>query len=356
MAARSLPNLTSLALHQVHISSQAAETAFTALAPRLVAFSAIITGWPDWVFSIPLLVQLRSLTLQGFGQADTLAPLHQLEFLHLRGPAVSHNVFRAIRRLSVEHKLRALRISFGAHPIEPLVYPELDDGITKAALTSISLDGIIDPWLFELPSLTALTVDTAWFDPKDVRSFPSLDHDDAPFVSKSIIRLCVADPSERPGHEKWACNLSHHLPALQCIVTAQCLRLITIDLSLFCNLQTLEARCDHESPWAQLMALGNLKHFHTLTLVGNVPELVSAELLAIASSSFRRIIFVSSEAFDQPASALKLEDVDRLRNFRVHLHSSRRPCRVYALAPVVVGGSKFGWKRLQRAMCEYGHL
>ena len=378
-AAAKLPNLTSLALNAFHVTEDAAKAAFSAMAPRLVALSAYQGRLRPCGRFLPLLVNLRSLSFHGAITADMLSSLSQMEYLHLHAPVrdnvevvpISDAVYGAIRRLSVEHKLRSFKLSGqpGAssetfkRSMQPLVDPELQDGVKKAALTSVtSFSGTIDPWLLALTSLTHLTVGIDRYSAPSQRTnlSPAPGQADSSRVSSSIVHFRVDDELERS--DVWPPTLGEHLPSVESIVTNQRLQYIRSDLSWFGNLRSLEASCGGDWLSAkQLKALAGLAQFRTLKLVmrqsHTMPPLSLADLRVLSRSpSWRTLIFVAStmEYGGLGSYALKPDEISGLRDFRVHVHyahASRPQCRVYALTPLAAGGNKHIWRSTDERPC-----
>jgi len=162
-----LQHLQSLRLERVRLADVAA--GFSSLAPRLLALKCESIGDAAAVHShLHLLVNLRALALDRLTKIDgqALLPLHQLEYLQLRDiNSLSHSLLLAIRRLSVQHRLRQLSITSYTRPaldLDPLV-AELsgaDGGLAPAALATIrlrcELSDAAPSALLSLPNLTRL--------------------------------------------------------------------------------------------------------------------------------------------------------------------------------------------------------
>jgi len=144
-----LPHLQSL--HVSGISLDDVAEAFGSMAPRLQALNSESHSVVRVVQSHPhLLANLRVLVLDKIEEIDgrALLPLHQLEYLQLRRVDwFSRDLLLAIRRLSVEHRLRhaALLISLGGTAADvTLLTAELsgsDGDLAAAGLFSLQLSG-----------------------------------------------------------------------------------------------------------------------------------------------------------------------------------------------------------------------
>lgn len=115
------------------------EPLLLALACRLEAFSIVHTRFDRMWSQVRFLTGLRVLSMICHCAAASLEPLHPLEVVHLSRSLWNGDECReimvAIRRLSVEHRLRTLSIDDLAVPTEfdvcALVRP-LPDGLTPA--------------------------------------------------------------------------------------------------------------------------------------------------------------------------------------------------------------------------------
>jgi len=155
-----LPQLQSLCLKNLILSDVAA--AFSSLAPRLQALKCHSGAESH----LHLLTNLRVLTLP-LVDGQALLPLHQLEYLQLHDfDAFSRDRLLAIRRLSVQHRLRHLSLITSYRRAEvniETLFAELDGadaGLAPAALVSIRVFGMLSEAsrsaLLSLPNLTRL--------------------------------------------------------------------------------------------------------------------------------------------------------------------------------------------------------
>ena len=165
--AAQLPHLQSLRLSCVPLADVAA--GFGSMASRLLALKC--EGLENELAIQPhlhLLVNLRVLTLHQHDEIDAraLLPLHRLEYLQLHYVySVDRDLLLAIRRLSVQHRLRHLSLTSNTSPaldLDPLV-AELsgaESGLAPAALGSIRLRCVPanapSSALLSLPNLTQL--------------------------------------------------------------------------------------------------------------------------------------------------------------------------------------------------------
>ena len=361
--------MQSLALSKCLPAAEHMSEVFTALAPQLTALSII----PDWetprelLQSVSLLTNLRLLSMASWCTADLIAPLVHLETLHLvqrftlLEEGENQDLIVTIRRLSVEHQLRTVKIvdSDSEWEVDALESP-LPDGLAPAALTDVSLlQGQIEHTLLLLPSLTRVEFGCSKFQ-RAILESPTCLPD---CVSTSLRHLRIVDEAQC---SRWSYReLGAHMPLVETIDTTQSINSISFDLRLFRELRELTANCGRDGlALVTLQMLSKLEHLTQLTVrihpLYSLPSLTQTDLKALSRSrSFRRLVCILAGPLDgincKPTFAMKLDEAERLLDLEVHVRShSPSECAIYALQTLkAVSGARLQWRAVDRRCKEH---
>lgn len=369
----SLPRLRSLAL--LDVPSGGVERLFAALGSRLEALSLSCTlnRGDDWIH-VRLLTGLRVLSLLFPCTALLLSPLHQLEALrwsaYLSDSDENRECFGAIRRLSVEHRLRTFQFEDLSSPstfdFGVLSYKR-DDGLAPASFTELSIiAATFVPVVLQLPSVISAEFGAhRWHSPNSVGVLSD------ETVSRSLKHLRIFDQA---CTGLWSCPaLGLHVPVLESLdFDRQRIGSLPFELAQFSRLRELSVGCHREWLSAEeLRSLCGLSQFRQLLLrvhpLHSAPSLSLADLKLISrSTSFKRMVCVvaavdgSEEGREQrwncrPSFTLKAQEAQALSDFEVHVRShSASECAVYALRSMnAASATRLQWKAMNRPCSEH---